>query len=65
MGDKPFGNIEVTSLEQSLELFADYAEQRSKWDRKWLDPLRGKNLACWCSLSSKCHVDTLLRLANA
>lgn len=26
--------------------------------------LRGKNLACWCSLSGPCHADVLLRLAN-
>ena len=29
-----------------------------------LAPLRGKNLACWCSLDAPCHADTLLRLAN-
>ena len=26
--------------------------------------LRGKNLACWCSLSKECHADVLLELAN-
>lgn len=26
--------------------------------------LKGKNLACWCSLNQKCHADILLRLAN-
>ena len=26
--------------------------------------LRGKNLACWCPLSSPCHADVLLELAN-
>ena len=26
--------------------------------------LRGKNLACWCSLDKPCHADILLRLAN-
>lgn len=30
-----------------------------------LEPLRGKNLACWCGLSEPCHADTLLELANA
>ncbi len=29
-----------------------------------LTPLRGKNLACWCSLGEPCHADVLLRLAN-
>lgn len=30
-----------------------------------LPRLRGKNLACWCPLSSPCHADVLLELANA
>lgn len=30
----------------------------------FLEPLRGKNLACWCSLNSECHADVLLELAN-
>jgi hypothetical protein len=30
-----------------------------------LDELRGKNLACWCSLDQPCHADVLLKLANA
>jgi hypothetical protein len=32
---------------------------------KRLPELRGKNLACWCSLDRPCHADVLLRLANA
>lgn len=26
--------------------------------------LEGKNLACWCPLSSPCHADVLLEIAN-
>lgn len=29
-----------------------------------LPRLHGKNLACWCDLSSPCHADVLLELAN-
>lgn len=29
-----------------------------------LSPLRGKNLACWCSLDHPCHADILLEIAN-
>lgn len=29
-----------------------------------LRELRGKNLACWCSLDRPCHADVLLELAN-
>ena len=32
--------------------------------RAMLDPLRGKNLACWCKPGEPCHADVLLALAN-
>lgn len=30
----------------------------------FLEPLRGKNLACWCKEREPCHADILLELAN-
>ena len=33
--------------------------------RTFAEPLRGKNLACWCPLDQPCHADVLLELANA
>jgi hypothetical protein len=30
----------------------------------YYEPLRGKNLACWCPLDKPCHADALLELAN-
>ena len=29
-----------------------------------LDELRGKQLACWCSLEKDCHADVLAEFAN-
>lgn len=29
-----------------------------------LSDLRGKDLACWCSVGKTCHADVLLELAN-
>jgi hypothetical protein len=29
-----------------------------------LEPLRGKDLACWCPLHLECHADVLLEEAN-
>lgn len=29
-----------------------------------LEPLRGKDLACWCKPGEPCHADVLLELAN-
>lgn len=31
---------------------------------KWLTPLAGRDLACWCPLDQPCHADVLLALAN-
>lgn len=40
-------------------------EQESFMDNvKNIRQLKGKNLACWCSLSDACHADVLLKLAN-
>lgn len=63
-GDEPFGNQFVESLDHSLELFRDYATCRARWDRDWLVPLRGKDLACWCKEDAPCHAEILLELAN-
>lgn len=30
-----------------------------------IEKLRGKDLACWCSLDGPCHADVLLEAANA
>jgi len=29
---------------------------------KMLEPLRGKDLACWCPLDQPCHADILLKI---
>lgn len=63
-GDRPFGDRQVTSNEEALALFEEYAEARLKWDKHWLEPIRGKNLACWCRTDAPCHADILLELAN-
>jgi hypothetical protein len=46
-----------------------------RWFAEWVagtepapflvDPLRGKDLACWCPLDQPCHADVLLELAAA
>lgn len=30
----------------------------------YFEPLRGKDLVCWCALDQACHADVLLQLAN-
>jgi hypothetical protein len=31
---------------------------------EWLSPLRGQNLACFCSLDQPCHADVLIEVSN-
>jgi len=53
----------LVTQENNLLLFEAYARDRLKREPHWLDPLRGADLiACWCKLTSPCHVDVLLRL---
>lgn len=68
IGDRyrnPFdgGEMEITR-ENCLELFRLYAQGRMALGIKWLEPLRGKNLSCWCREDQPCHADILLELAN-
>jgi Domain of unknown function (DUF4326) len=61
----PFIMMDLTEQERQrvCDLFERYAVWRLTTDPKWLDPLRRKNLACWCA-PGRCHAETLLRLAN-
>jgi hypothetical protein len=58
---------EIVTLEKCLEYYEFYLKRKYQGDalREFLEPLKGKNLACFCSLDSKCHADVLLRLANS
>jgi len=55
--------IDVTP-QKRVDAFRVYATRYAKYNPRWIEPLCGKNLACWCSLSKECHADVLLELAN-
>jgi hypothetical protein len=50
---------------QVLRRFETYARDRMAKEPGWLEPLRGKDLACFCSEGEACHADMLLQFANA
>ncbi len=52
------------SLDRCLDMYVGYLRGRLDADPAFLEPLRGHDLACWCSLNQNCHADILLRLAN-
>lgn len=51
--------------ETAVAAFRHFALRRLEGDPECFEPLRGKNLACWCRLDQPCHADVLLELANA
>lgn len=56
----------VVTSENCLVVFAAYCANRLRVEPEWLEPLRGRDLACWCpATSDNCHAAILLRLANA
>ena len=52
------------SLDLCLDRYVAKLHQQLIENPNFLEPLRGKNLACWCALDQPCHADILLRLAN-
>jgi hypothetical protein len=40
-------------------------EQRRTWILNHVQELRGKQLACWCSMLTECHADVLAELASS
>jgi hypothetical protein len=64
-----WGNpFEYQNRQKCVDAYRNVLELHKKdspeWFEKYITPLRGKNLACWCLLDQPCHADVLLELAN-
>lgn len=59
----PFVMHDESQRDEVCEKFEQYAVNRLANQPDWLAPLRGKDLACWCT-PKRCHAETLMRLAN-
>lgn len=51
--------------EQAVECFRYSATFTAREFPGFYEPLRGKDLACFCPLDQSCHADVLLEVANA
>lgn len=64
----PFGNPyrigPKLDRKAAISAFRAYLAKRLESEPDFLEPLRGKNLACWCALDELCHAAVLLQLAN-
>ncbi|WP_026986535.1 DUF4326 domain-containing protein [Fodinicurvata fenggangensis] len=56
------GGTYTGKISFALEAAAGYPTRTAILER--LPELRGRDLACWCSLDKPCHADVLLDLAN-
>lgn len=52
------------TVEDAVEAFRYYADTwMALTQGRWIAPLVGKSLACWCKPDAICHADILLALA--
>lgn len=50
--------------EESMKYYRMWIEFRIERGKLNIDELKGKDLACFCSLSQPCHADVLIELAT-
>lgn len=59
---------EVEDNEAATILFREYLnwlqENKPTEYKQLIEPLKGKNLACWCKIGTPCHVDVLIEKVN-
>jgi hypothetical protein len=58
--DLPSKNQSTDYRMQCLEAYREWLLDQLKGNPKYLDPLRGHDLACWCPLTLPCHADILI-----
>jgi hypothetical protein len=61
----PFVMAHEGTRAMAVDNFRRDAEAQAKVYPGFYEPLRGKNLACWCKPGVPCHADVLIELANA
>ena len=46
-------------VQQSLKLFRLHLQEKLRQQPDFLEPLRGKDLVCFCKLTDPCHADII------
>lgn len=60
---RPLGRERAIELYRLATLrFLEDGDSRDVYE--WVQPLLGRDLACWCPLDQPCHADVLLKLVN-
>lgn len=63
-GDRDIYYVSKLARLYCLLDYKAYLDKRPDLKEKMRQELKGKNLACFCSLNQECHVDLILRIAN-
>jgi hypothetical protein len=50
--------------EEVILKYRKWLEEKLKEDPTFLNPLKGKDLACWCPLTVPCHADVILEILS-
>lgn len=58
LGDPDLEAGGMITRQKALDLYETWLMNKD------LSELKGKDLACWCSLDEPCHADVLLQMAN-
>lgn len=61
--NKKYGNpykLSDYSIDTSLKLYAKWLTDKIQADSKYLESLKGFDLACYCKLDQKCHADIII-----
>jgi hypothetical protein len=48
------------TIDKVLDAYREWVRGMLRVEPGFLDPLRGRDLACWCPIGSPCHADVLL-----
>jgi len=56
--------VKEFGLDVAIAKYLEWLQYRIGIEPYFLDPLRGKDLACWCSLDKPCHADVILKILN-
>jgi hypothetical protein len=57
----PFKIGKDGTREQVLAKYEAWLDQKLKEEPSFLEPLKGKNLVCYCPLDLACHADIILK----
>ena len=57
-----FPDPRALTRENVIEMYESWVRKKVNEDPTFLNPLKGKDLACFCPLDKPCHADVILKV---